>query len=423
MKRFFLCFLLLCGDSLAADKYIRANATGANNGTSWTDAWTSFSSVSYTGMTGSTLWIAAGTYTTGLPDVTVSGVTIQRATTAAHGAASGWSDSYDGQVTHNSSSAFVTIESTGDDCVIDGMRPSSTEWLFRVVGQNTANGKLQIYDNDGVIVRGIEMDGNGCQPDVENGPEDGFRISGVTNLIVEKCYIHDYWYCTGSASNPGHSDGFQMPDANGVIIRYNWFQDCGMLLFFGDCTWTGYVNNIHIHHNVFVQQAATLGTGENNYRMNDMKGAGQTSTDYVIFENNTFYKETGFDGDTHYENTDCPANVTRRVFRNNIYINGTFGLSSGNGTCEYNVCYGGETFGTNAITSDPLFVSPSTFDFHLQSGSPADGSGTSTSLGYGETLTVDYDGVAIATPPSRGAFEFVSAQSATINVGTLTVGP
>src|SRR4051812_14080637 len=92
--------LVICYCSIsshAADKYIRKGAAGA--GTSWTDAYGELSNTNWTGMGGSTLWIAAGNYTSGLPDLNMANVTIKRATVASHGAASGWSDAYDGQVT------------------------------------------------------------------------------------------------------------------------------------------------------------------------------------------------------------------------------------------------------------------------------------------------------------------------------------
>ena len=71
MKRFiYVSALVLIFHSVnaqAADKYVRKGASGA--GTSWTDAYGELNSVSWSGLAGSTLWIAAGSYTTGLPNV------------------------------------------------------------------------------------------------------------------------------------------------------------------------------------------------------------------------------------------------------------------------------------------------------------------------------------------------------------------
>jgi len=57
--------------------------------------------------------------------------------------------------------------------------------------------------------------------------------------------------------------------------------------------------------------------------------------------------------------------------------------------------------GTNALTSNPLFVSVASKNFHLQSTSPARGTGTAVGL------SVDRDGVAYGNPPSRGAYEYI----------------
>jgi len=55
------------------------------------------------------------------------------------------------------------------------------------------------------------------------------------------------------------------------------------------------------------------------------------------------------------------------------------------------------------VGEDPLLADPSSGDYHLQTGSPAIGQGATTS-----GVTTDYDGVAYASPPSIGAFEFVT---------------
>src|SRR4051812_4986737 len=101
MKYFIYVILLAMGfqsaNALAADIYVRKGATGM--GTSWTDAYGELNKVSWTGLSGYTLWIAGGSYVTGLPDINIPNTTIKRATVASHGTATGWSDSYDGQVT------------------------------------------------------------------------------------------------------------------------------------------------------------------------------------------------------------------------------------------------------------------------------------------------------------------------------------
>src|SRR5258708_994075 len=97
-----LIFVFHSMNAEAADKYVRKGASGA--GTSWTDAYGELSNVSWSGMGGSTLWIAAGSYTTGLPSVNIANIKVVRATVASHGTATGWSNANDNQVTVTPSS-------------------------------------------------------------------------------------------------------------------------------------------------------------------------------------------------------------------------------------------------------------------------------------------------------------------------------
>ena len=386
----------------AANKYVRKGATGLNNGSDWANAYTELSQVSYTGLSGFTLYIAAGSYTSGFPTLSaVNNVTFKRATVADHGTATGWSASFDGQVTSTSSGKFLFV-SNSDNFTFDGA--GNNPWSFRVVGQNAYDGKFQVEGSTNALIRNIELDGNGCEPAIENGPEDGFRLAFNSNFVLEHSYVHNFYYCSyPNVGNPGHSDGIQMPSAEGAIIRYNRFQNNGMLLFFGDCDWSSqWANDVHVHHNVFIQQA---GVGD-NYRMIDMKGAGHTSADFVTIENNTFYRESGFTGFTLYENTNCPANTSQRTIRNNIFQNGSFDLAGGWGTASNNDFYTGSVGpGSNNLTSNPLFLSVQALDFHLQATSPVIGAGLVT------TNTEDYDGIPIptGTRPAMGAYQYRAA--------------
>ncbi len=79
--------------------------------------------------------------------------------------------------------------------------------------------------------------------------------------------------------------------------------------------------------------------------------------------------------------------------------------------------------GGNALTSNPLFVSSASDNFRLQAGSPAADSGTSVALGYGDTLTVDYDGNPIGSTRSRGAFEYGSGGPPVTPSAVISVSP
>jgi len=78
----------------AANRYIRAGATGANNGTDWANA---YSSVPSTLVRGDIYYIASGNYSHYMFSTSESGTTLstlRKATVADHGTDTGWSASY-----------------------------------------------------------------------------------------------------------------------------------------------------------------------------------------------------------------------------------------------------------------------------------------------------------------------------------------
>jgi hypothetical protein len=386
-------------------RYVRAGATGGNDGSDWNNAYKELGQIVYSSQ--GTIYVAAGTYLTALPplDNTTNNVTIKRATTTDHGTDTGWQAAYDGQVTvTNAVTKFWSVNGA-NGFTFDGKYDGS--WHFAVQGQNAYNGKVEIWDASNWTIRGLELDGQGCEPAIENGPEDGFRLGGNSAILLEHNFVHDFWYCSyENVNNPGHSDGTQMPSANVAEIRYNVFKNDGMLLFIGDCTWNNqWVSDVSVHHNVFIQQA---GLGD-NYRMMDLKAAGQTATDYIKIENNTFYKDANFSGLTLNESTDCQANTKLRSIRNNIFVNGSFALSSGWGAHSNNNYFGGEVqTEADAVGGDSRFVNAAALDFHLQTTSPDIGKGIS--LGY----TADMDGVVIPLGGflDIGAYESIRSRPA-----------
>jgi len=393
-----LLLILHSIDGQAADKYVRKGASG--NGTSWSNAYGDLNEVSWTGMSGYTLWIAAGNYTGTLTTINTPNVTIKRATVSSHGSSTGWSDSYDGQVTVDPSAEFLAIGVDADGFIIDGV--SNNPWKFRVVGISGWGGMLQNYGADNVTIRNIEFDGNNENPSQENGPEDGLRFfGGAANNIIEHCYIHNYaqWE-TGDE----HMDGVQAPSATNITFRYNIFANNGMHLFLGDCEWENqYVNGINIHHNLFYN---TANSGYASYNTIVLKGTNQGGSYPTKIENNTFAVRSSEFPLPDYRNaiglsTEC-NNMSNSNIRNNIFFKSTPGavtyLSH-----SYNVYYGVTAPPeTGRITGDPLFIDYANHNYALQSGSPARDAGTN--LGYGEDI------IGTAVPqngsPDMGAYEF-----------------
>ncbi len=56
------CLVVAASAAANAQIYVDAGATGANNGSSWTDAYTGLQSALLSATAGDEIWVAAGTY-------------------------------------------------------------------------------------------------------------------------------------------------------------------------------------------------------------------------------------------------------------------------------------------------------------------------------------------------------------------------
>jgi hypothetical protein len=146
-------------------------------------------------------------------------------------------------------------------------------------------------------------------------------------------------------------------------VRYNTFQDAAM----------GIENRSYgnyIYGNTFVHLATAY---ESAY------------TGTTLFYNNTFYNI----GSIITNNND-----EEMTFKNNIFhtITGAAFDQTDHRTSDYNTYWNITnrviTLGTHDITTNPLFVSPTTYNFSLQSTSPSKGTGVYIA-GYTPTTAVD----------------------------------
>ena len=74
MKKFrlfaFVVVALTAVQGFSANYYVRKGATGANNGSSWTNAWNEMSQINFSAVScGDTIWLAGGSYGTSLAAV------------------------------------------------------------------------------------------------------------------------------------------------------------------------------------------------------------------------------------------------------------------------------------------------------------------------------------------------------------------
>lgn len=384
-------------------KYVRSGAAGSNNGTSWANAWSALSSVSYAAMSaGDTVFIAAGSYTTGLPQAS-KGVIIRRASVDRHGSDTGWSSAFDGAVTMTPPlhSQFLGISATADGLVLDGV--DTAPWdnhKFKVFGVRGFNGMIENDGADDVKICGIDLDGGGENPTETGGPEDGLRWDGGANTIIDRNYIHDF-----QQLGDEHNDGIQGPKCENIEIKNNRFKDNGIQIFLGDWEWSAdrLCNGIWIHHNLIYMPQ------DGSYQTITFKGTNEGCAYTNKIEHNVFNQPDGVGAGILNLSTGTAHNcATNSFFRNNIvYANDTGGMGGvGSWTHSYNLYNSSgvsdiPTVETGKVVANPLFTDAANHDYTLTSGSPARGAGTN--LGY----ATDFNGVTVANPPDIGAFQYV----------------
>lgn len=397
--------LLLAYGPVQAGSFYVSKSGNNSGGMSWSSAWNEFSQVDWNTVgSGSTLYIAAGTYTTSLPIVNISGITIKRATVSDHGTAKDWKDSFDGMViVDHAPTCFLNVRGV-NSFTFDG--GSHSPWKFHEIGVTGKSGQLLVENSSNVIIRNVELDGNSEKTQIirDYGPEDGLRVMHSDHLLVEHCYIHDFRQYPGKDS--AHEDAVQMPSGNHVTFRYNTFANCGMLLYLGDIGWGNqWVNGITIEHNLFYCES---GIGGGCYNAIVFGGTNKQGTDTTRIENNTFALRS----DEHsrrvlYYSGGGMNNKTNNYFRNNIIHNSTVGdvgqVPDHSYNCYYNPFRPGDTLSeTGGIVSDPMFADYGHNDFHLQKASPCIKKGAKLSW------RMDLDGKKVANKPTMGCFETVT---------------
>jgi len=185
MKLLTTLLVLLSLPAMAADKFVREGAAGANDGSNWTDAWTSLTTAEASLSRGDTLWVADGSYTGNVTfNVATSGttaITVKKATAAAHGTETGWSSAYgDGQAVIGSWLSFTT-----DYWVVDGACSWPTGVGFKVnCTSATGKGSLRSSGTQNLF-SGIHLYGTYSG----EGSTHTFEVVGTGTHTISNCWF------------------------------------------------------------------------------------------------------------------------------------------------------------------------------------------------------------------------------------------
>ncbi len=429
-------FLYSSGLHAAADPatlhFIRAGASGNNDGSDWTNAWTLFASVLWT--RGHTYYVATDVYN---GNVTVQKaengtewISIKKAILADHGTDTGWQTSYGtgpAEILGKLYIANAYIE-------VDGQVGSDNSGHgFRVTNPVVGGNVLQIETNrDHVHLSHIEIKGSGSPGTNPYGTsvENGLYINGLvprSDIKVAHCWIHhvnrDGVVVAGFNGSPGllfehnrvertgghadpaaHGQGmdFAVYSVNsGVTLRYNKFVDIvgsANIAFLGGST----NSDVKIYGNIFwssdqSQYSSSPGviwtrgltpetTMNGLYVYNNVFHnitLAQIANDAVIrsngFVRNNIWEDSAFTG--------YPVSITHRgvVADHNYYYNNTHNNA------------GAPPIGaTDVQGTSSAFVDAALHDYRLTSSSLAQDKGASLSSPY------NHDGNGTYRPQDAG---------------------
>jgi len=238
MKRIVLALVILLAgtNAFAANHYIRAGASGANNGSDWSNAWTSISQVSWT--RGDVYYVAAGSYGTLHLSTTASGtstIEIRGAIGGAgdHGTSAGWDDSFQGEALFGgggssfSSSYWVINGQAVPGCTY----PSNNDACYTIKFQNPASGNGPASGSAIALCNGnsnctdyllqyINVLGSNTQG--TNFTDEGIEcIPQCKNTTIDHSYVHQSGCDLFS---------FNSFDSSPLVLQYNWiaYNDVGL---------------------------------------------------------------------------------------------------------------------------------------------------------------------------------------------------
>ena len=309
--KLFIALLLVATPTSAAEHYIRAAATGTGAGTSWINAYTGFGTTAgkinpASMVRGDTYWIAVGAYGAVTFSSPVSGstvITVEAATTANHGSAVDWSDTFAGQATfigvNQVSTSFWTFEgqSRGSDWqsgynIKFWNQSNATGWAVGIAGTHITFDYVELEGTgmtggnfpSNTTANKCSTDGCGTWNDnaINNQPSTGNNTT--SNLYVGHSWAHhtgntqfqlntfshstatfEYnWVSYNHTGQNGiHDEAFSIYYSN-LTVRFNVFQDiCGTGIITDAGGATPAIPNWDVYGNLFFWDAAYAGFNGN----------------------------------------------------------------------------------------------------------------------------------------------------------------
>jgi hypothetical protein len=419
LSKITLSLMLILGinEAQAQTIFVNQAATGANNGSSWTNAYVSLgSALSAVATSGKTIWVASGTYKPSTSNRDAS-FTFNYGLTSVYG-------------------GFV-----GNETLLSQRNPT--------INITTLSGDLAGNDNTSLLPTEATRQDNSyhvikIRGNAQNVIIDGFTISGgnangaANNLCSVPADVQSYHlrggailanpYVSGNAItafvrnctlqlNSGLEGGVYASftpcgvqalsaDVNfeNCIVKNNYSGALAAMVFNGSSGYSifskGSIVNCLFYNNTSVAASCLyLGTSTVN--------SGTATGIDVDIINSTFANNVGANG-----NVVTMSNASNSRIRNSIiYGNGSttpFAVTGSASVVNNSIVEGGQLSGTNA---NPQFTNSATNTYTLQSNSPAINVGNNSYI----SLTTDLNGDAriYNTTVDLGAYEFSACEAPT----------
>lgn len=209
--------LLLSFPLFATNWYVDKNATGSNNGTSWTNAWKSFAAINWGSIQpGDFIYISGGTSST---------VYYEQLEPACSGTATNYVTIIAGKYSPSPSGHSGRVIIDGNNYANYGIaffdNPGSNPSYIRIKGLETRKVNKAVYANFDVKHKCIVLDSLGLYDFKEGGVrfetgETGFQ--NADSLFIQNCTIISPDYIDGE------SDGIQLKGVSHVFIDRNYIR-------------------------------------------------------------------------------------------------------------------------------------------------------------------------------------------------------
>jgi virulence-associated protein VapD len=423
--------LLLSFSANATTIYVKKSATGSNNGTSWTNAYTDLQNALDAASVNDQIWVAAGTY---LPTASPDGTTDNR-NKAFHLATDmkiyGGFDGTETQLSARNAATNITILSgdfNGNDIVTgNGSTLSITnnrENAYHVM--ITANLTVAAVI-DGFTIKGGNANGSGNISYQSKKYYDNAG-GGMDNISSDLTITH-----TTFLHNKADLGGGMVNDSSDPIITHTTF-------FYNTARYGGGMSNYFsssptITNATFLYNTAEYGGGmfshssspiitntTFSYNMANSYGGGMGNySSSPTITNTIFSYNTASDfGGGMYNNNSSNPIIKNSIFWENLKNGSNFGsgadiedVSSSSPIVSYCLTQANSDYssGTGIINNqDPLFVDAVNGDFSLQNCSPAINAGTTVSH------TTDILGNPRVGIVDMGAYEYQDILSIYVNI-------